>query len=108
MKERWIEPTRDGWHYIIVGLLRDHQYEIALDKLDEMQGMAVKAHGWLYDIFIYLFCEAKELDEALWILKHRVENRDPDISANIWYYMLDVCSRDYHVSMELGRISLYY
>ena len=45
------------------------------------------------------FCEAGELDEALKILQYRVEQGDMDISANVWYYVLDACSTNYHVSI---------
>jgi len=104
MKNRWYTLTTDGWHYLIVGLLRDRQYEIALDKLEQMQQEGIRVHPWLYDIFIYLFCEAEELDEALKILQYRVDQGDLDISANVWYYMLDACSTNYHVSVISGVI----
>lgn len=100
MKDRWYPLTNDGWHYLVVGLLRDRQYEVALDKLEQMQQEGVHIHRWLYDIFIYLFCEAGELDEALKILTYRVDHGDMDISANVWYYMLDACSTVYHVSLK--------
>jgi hypothetical protein len=100
MKDRWYNLTNDGWHYVAVGLLRDRQYEIALDKLEQMRREGIRVHPWLYDIFIYLFCEAGELNEALKILMYRVDHGDMDISANVWYHMLDACSTDYHVSSE--------
>jgi hypothetical protein len=106
MKNRWYTLTADGWHYLIVGLLRDRQYEIALDKLEQMQQEGTRVHAWLYDIFIYLFCEAEELGEALKILQYRVEQGDMDISANVWYYVLDACSTNYHVRV-LSCVILY-
>ena len=102
MKNRWYTLTTDGWHHLIVGLLRDRQYEIALDKLEQMQQEGTRVHPWLYDILIYLFCEAEELDEALKILRYRVDQGDMDISANVWYYVLDACSTNYHVSVILS------
>ena len=99
MKTRWYGLTTDGWHSVIVGLLRDHQYEMALDKLEQMQEEGTKVHSWLYDIFIYLFCETTELDVALRILRYRVDHGDMDISPTVWYYMLDACSTNYHVSV---------
>jgi hypothetical protein len=109
MKDRWFTLTTDGWHNLVVGLLRDRQYEIALDKLEQMQLEGIRVHSWLYDIFIYLFCEADEIEEALKILRYRVDNGDMDISANVWYYVLDACSSSYHVSfaLDFDRKSTY-
>lgn len=100
MKERWFTVTAEGSHNVIIGLLRDRQYEMALERLEKMQNEGARVQPWLYDIFIYLFCEAEELDEALRILQYRVEHGDTDISANAWYYMLDACSSNYHASFS--------
>jgi pentatricopeptide repeat protein len=98
MNERWFTLTSDGGHNMIVGLLRDRQYELALDKLEEMQREGARIQPWLYDVFIYLFCEAEELDEALKLMQYRVDHGDTDVSPNVWYYLLDSCSAKYHVS----------
>lgn len=99
MRDRWFSLTSDGWHNWIVGLLRDRQYEVALDKLEQMRQEGMRVQPWLYDIFIYLFCESEELDEALKILRFRVDHGELDISPNIWYYVLDACSSNYHVGL---------
>ncbi len=104
MKNRWYNITTDGWHYLIVGLLRDRQYELALDKLEQIQQEGIRVHPWLHDIFIYLFCEAEEWDEALKIVQYRVDQGDMDISANVWYYVLDACSTNYHVNIILSVV----
>ncbi|KAI9745819.1 MAG: hypothetical protein M1818_000500 [Claussenomyces sp. TS43310] len=96
MKDRWFTLTPDGWHNVVVGLLRDRQFEIALDKLEEMQAGGIRVQPWLYDIFIYILCEAQELAEALKILRSRVESGDTDISSNVWQYMLDACSNQFY------------
>lgn len=97
MKERWYNLTTDGWHSLIVGLLRDGQYEMALDKLDEMQKQHLGIQPWLYDIFVYELCQAEEVEEALRILQYRVDHGDGNISANVWNYMLECCSRSLYV-----------
>jgi pentatricopeptide repeat protein len=99
MKDSWVTLIPDGWHNIAIGLLRERQYELALDKLWQMQQEGIRVQPWLYDIFIYVLCEAGELDEALRLLQHREDQGDTDISANVWYYMLDACSSNYHVSI---------
>jgi hypothetical protein len=100
MKERWFALTNEGWHNVVVGLLREHQYEIALDTLEGMQKQHIQVEPWLYDIFIYLFCESDELDEALKIIRYRVDYGDMEISPYIWYYALDAFSINYHVGLS--------
>jgi hypothetical protein len=96
MKDRWFNLTTEGWHDWIVGLLRDRQYEVALDKLEQMQREQIKIQPWLYDVFTYLLCESEELDEALKLLRYRAEHGDMDISPNVWYSVLDACCSNHH------------
>lgn len=99
LKDRWYGIMPEGHHHIIIGLLRERQHEMALDKLEQMYTENIKVEAWLHDIFIYVLCEAGELDSALEILQRRVDFGELDISPNIWYHMLDVCSKLYHVSV---------
>jgi pentatricopeptide repeat protein len=98
MKERWFGLSPEGWHSLIVGLLRDRQFEAAMEKLEQMQSDDIHVQPWLYDIFLYQLCEAGELDEAFRMLRYRFENRRTEISTNIWHYLLDKFSSNYHVS----------
>lgn len=101
MQERWFSLTPDGWHNVVLGLLRERQYEIAMAKMEQMRIENVRIQPWLYDIVTYLLCGAEELDEALKVLQSRVDSGDSDISANVWYYMLDACSSNFHVSCSI-------
>lgn len=92
MKERWIETLPKGHRYIALGLLRDEQYELALEKLDEMIRNGTLIDSWVFDIFTYVFGKLKFLDDALRITRHRVDRGYP-IPVNIWYFLLDVCSQ---------------
>jgi len=83
-------------HYLIMGLLRDRQYEVALDRLEQMQQEGKTIYSWLYDIIIYVLCEAEEPGEAIRILKYREGHGELDISTNLWYFVLDACSSSYH------------
>ncbi|CAG8982300.1 hypothetical protein HYALB_00014027 [Hymenoscyphus albidus] len=73
MKERWFGLSPDGWHNLVAGLLRDRQYEMAMDKLDQMHSDEIPVQAWLYDIFLYKLCHAGELDEALQLLIYRFQ-----------------------------------
>ncbi|KAI1459134.1 hypothetical protein F4805DRAFT_102714 [Annulohypoxylon moriforme] len=97
MKNRWYSSTADGLTSIILGLLRDNQYELALEKLEEMQKNPVTVPVWLYEIFLYTFGELGFHGETLSILKYRLNianvAKEP-LSPNTWHFLLDVFSRD--------------
>lgn len=92
MKERWIEILPKGHRYIALGLLRDEQYELALEKLDEMIRNGIAIDSWVFDIFTYVFGKLEFLDDAFRITRHRVD-RGYQVPVNIWYFLLDVCSQ---------------
>lgn len=92
MKERWVEVNAAGHQHIALGLLRDEQYELALEKLQEMVDQGESVEPWVFDIFIYVFGKLEFFDDALRIARHRLDTGH-DIPVNIWYFLLDVCSR---------------
>ena len=106
MKERWLGLSPDGWHALVVGLLRDRQFEAAMDKLEQMQSDEIHVQPWLYDIFLYQLCEIGELDEAFRMLRYRFDNRRTEISPSMWYYLLDNFSSNFHVSAPLLSLVL--
>jgi len=108
MKERWFGLSPEGWHNLIAGLLRDRQYEVAVDKLEQMQSDQIQVQPWLYDIFQYQLCEADELDEAYKLLIYRYENSRAEISPAVWYYLLDKFSSAFHVSYFLVQSTPTY
>ena len=97
MKERWLGLSPDGWHSHVVGLLRDRQFEAAMEKMEQMQSDEIHVQPWLYDIFLFQLCETLELDEAFKLLRYRFDNRRTEISHTMWYYLLDTFSSNFHV-----------
>ncbi|KAG0649078.1 Pentatricopeptide repeat-containing [Hyphodiscus hymeniophilus] len=97
MKERWLGLSPDGWHSLVVGLLRDRQFEAAMEKLEQMQSDEVYVQPWLYDIFLYQLCEIGELDAVFKMLRYRFEHKRTEISHTMWYYLLDNFSSNFHV-----------
>ncbi|KAI1384995.1 uncharacterized protein F4822DRAFT_416959 [Hypoxylon trugodes] len=97
MRNRWQSQTSDSLINIIIGLLRDNQYELALERLEEMHKDPVTVPTWLYDVFLYVFGDLGFHDETLSILKHRFKvaniSHEP-LSPNVWQFLLDVFSRD--------------
>ncbi|TGJ85093.1 hypothetical protein E0Z10_g3706 [Xylaria hypoxylon] len=98
MKNRWYNLTPTAEVSIIIGLLRDGQYELALFKLEELNKIPINVPPWLFDLFLYTFGELGFHEETLVILRHRqrvvdVVKRAP-LSLNTWQFLLDVFSRD--------------
>lgn len=98
MKNRWYNVTPVAQVNIIVGLLREGQYELALFQLEELNKIPINVPPWLLDLFLYTFGELGFHEETLAILKHRqrvvdVVKRAP-LSLNTWHFLLDVFSRD--------------
>lgn len=101
MKERWIDLTPDGQQSVALGLLRDGQYERALNQLDEMTEAASTAGAtpvpsWLLDIYVYVLGQEGFLDDALQIVNHRLLRDADTVSLNIWSFLLDACCRGGH------------
>ncbi|KAI0019545.1 hypothetical protein F4780DRAFT_771211 [Xylariomycetidae sp. FL0641] len=97
MKNRWYTPTASDRCSIIIGLLRDGQYESALAELQDANKNPADIPVWLFDVFLYTFGELGFHEEALEVLKHRlrvaVAFKTP-LSLNAWSFLLDTFSRD--------------
>jgi hypothetical protein len=94
MKQAWLTISFDGLLSVAVGLLRDGQYEMALEQLEELHKTGVPIPSWLYDIFIFTFGETGVHEETLMILQHRL-NQVPQVPpTHFWSFLLGVFSRD--------------
>ncbi|KAI6715720.1 hypothetical protein PZA11_001959 [Diplocarpon coronariae] len=96
MKERWFGLSPEGWHSFVVGLIRDRQYEVAMDKLEEMHSDGIPVQPWLYDIFMFQLVHHNELDEAFYLLRYRFDNNRNEIIPTVWYHLLDAFSSSFH------------
>ena len=96
LRQRWFSLTKDGWHDVVAGLIRDRQLELALDTLDQMQKEGTQVDSWLSDLMIYTLCSAEEIDSAVNLMQHRISSGELYISATLWYYLLDTASRALH------------
>jgi len=107
MKSRWYGLSPEGWHHLVVGLLRDHHLEVAMDKLEQMHLDQIGVQPWLYDIFLFQLCAWDELDEALNLLIYRYETIGEHIPPTIWVYMLDRFTAGHHVSSAPAHLNCY-
>ncbi|KAG6007902.1 hypothetical protein E4U21_005380 [Claviceps maximensis] len=103
MQEFWFPiDTSENQSLVVLGLLRDEQYELAYLRLTEMMDQKVLIDFWVYDIFIVVFGKLGFLDEMLLLLYRRksLVSEDKEI-ASMLYYALDVCSQAFHYSGTL-------
>jgi hypothetical protein len=98
MKSLWISLDDSMKQAVALGLLRDGQYELAADKMENMIQDGLDIPPWLWDIFIYKYGQLGFLDEAVALAEKRVGlARDlAKIPLNSWYFLLDECSKGMH------------
>ncbi|PYH44252.1 pentatricopeptide repeat protein [Aspergillus saccharolyticus JOP 1030-1] len=95
LRERWLPLSPSGWHFVVAGLLREHQFELALDHLDQMKLKGVPVENWLFNMLIYYLCDFQEFDEVLRLLRSRTDQH-LDIRSELSMYVLDEASRALH------------
>ncbi len=96
LRQRWLSLTQSGWHYLVLGLIRDRQLEKALEAFEQMGKAGVIPQPWLLDTMLYTLCSLEEFDEALRLLEDRLNSGDTSISPTLWANMLDSASRALH------------
>jgi pentatricopeptide repeat protein len=94
MKNRWYSPDNAGLVSITIGLLRDGQYESALEHLEKLYQSSATVPPWLYSIFIFTFGELGFHAESLEIFRHQFKINGPNRALAMWHFLLDVYSRD--------------
>jgi hypothetical protein len=97
MQSKWFNLTENGWHDVLASMLTDQQYELVTEKLDQMTNQGMQIQSWLYDLIMYKFVEIGELDDSLRLLKQRVGDGESNISAQLWFHLLDSATRALHV-----------
>lgn len=107
MQSKWFNLTENGWHDVITMMLRDHQFEMVTEKLDRMRSLGIRIQPWLYDLAMYKLTDIGELDEVLRLLKQRIADGESNISAQLWYHLLDVGSRALHVRVSMNCTSIH-
>lgn len=93
MKRLWLKLSLEGCHHLIIGLIRDRQYELAIERLEQMIENQAPIKPWLFDILMYQLCESEEYEEALSILNYRWDHRRNEIKSELWHFMMDSFGR---------------
>ncbi|KAK2771080.1 pentatricopeptide repeat protein [Colletotrichum kahawae] len=98
MKQSWTEVNPEGDGHLALGLLRDGQFELALDRLESMIDNHVPVQPWVYDIFIFMFAQRGFVEEAVRLAHSKAHSAAgaPESPLSMWHMLLDVCSQAYH------------
>ncbi|KAJ5133231.1 Ribonucleoprotein LSM domain eukaryotic/archaea-type [Penicillium atrosanguineum] len=95
LRDRWLTLSPAGWHFVVVGLLRDHQFELALDQLALMERKEIPVENWLHSSLIYHLCDVEEFDEVYRLMRARVE-QGHDMTTALWKHVLGTASTAGH------------
>ena len=96
LQQQWFSLTNDGWHDVIVGLLRERQIEMVINTLDRMQEEGSKIQAWLLDLVVYTLCNIGEFSQVMTVMRERFNQGELEISGTLWAYILDTASRALH------------
>lgn len=96
MRMLWVSPSAGCQEAITLGLLRDGQYELALDSFEELVESGNPVPNWLYETLIYVFSDAGFHDESLTLLRHHGRSSDGSLSTHAWFHVLESCSKAFH------------
>ncbi|KAM4064679.1 pentatricopeptide repeat protein [Hirsutella rhossiliensis] len=97
MRDYWFTVDQDAKQHVVVGLLRDEQYELAYARLTDMIEQGALVAPWVYDVFILAFGKLGFLDEMMLLLRRRRDLAESDhVVTSLLYYALDVCSQAFH------------
>lgn len=95
MQKRWYQLSEEGQHDVVVGLLREGLFEQALQRLDNMRSN-VRVDAWLWDMAVYVLCDAGEVEEAYRIMRVRHDSSEMNLSKSLWSHLLDKGSEARH------------
>jgi pentatricopeptide repeat protein len=95
LRDRWLPLSPDGWHSVVAGLIREEQFELALDHLDHMVTMGIPVQSWLHGLLVYNLCDLGDFDQVFNVMKERTSQQQ-NISMDLWMYVLDVASKASH------------
>ncbi|KAL2850607.1 hypothetical protein BJY01DRAFT_245446 [Aspergillus pseudoustus] len=96
MRDRWLPLSTDGWHYVVAGLIREHQFELALDHIANMERKDIVVKGWLHSLLVYYLCECREFGQILELLRTRLE-QGYSVTQELWMHILSSATAARHL-----------
>lgn len=97
MRSQWVNLSTNAWHYVICGLLREKQIELALETLEAMQTEArIEPQTYLLNIFVHVLAELGEFDAMTEVLSERRRSRHSPPSKILWLSILAKAAEGMH------------
>ncbi|KAJ5758612.1 hypothetical protein N7520_005768 [Penicillium odoratum] len=98
LRDRWLALSPEGWHFVVAGLLREHQFELALDQMSAMERKGIRIDNWLHSMAVYQLCDFNELDEVYALMQARVE-QNREMTPALWSHVLCAATQGLHYDM---------
>lgn len=95
LRDRWLALSPVGWSNVVTGLIRECQYEMALETLWRMKSQNIHVPEWLLQLLIYNLCECEEFGCVLDLMQDHVK-QGGQLSPTLWYHVLDTASNALH------------
>lgn len=95
LRNQWLALSPAGWHNVVTGLIRECQYEMALETLSRMKSQNIDVPEWLLQLLIYNLCDCEEFDCVLDLMQDHVK-QGGQFSPTLWYHVLDTASNALH------------
>jgi hypothetical protein len=92
----WSLPSAQNDQYILVGLIREGQLELALAAVKEMHQQNIQVAQWIYSLLMYKLCEAQDFDAVLQVM-YLLNDWSKELPTQAWHYILDKASEGLHV-----------
>jgi hypothetical protein len=100
MKDRWFPLSPRGQNFVVAGMLRERNFEQALETLDDMVMKRIKIESWLFDKAMWILLEFGEVEEAFYVLslKDDIQRKSNGmgsarLSSALWGALLDAAAR---------------
>ncbi|KAF2667172.1 hypothetical protein BT63DRAFT_331453 [Microthyrium microscopicum] len=96
MERRWFGLSEFGYSMVVAGMFRELQLERAVEELQSMKVNNIDIPSWLYGLAITTLVEGGEMDEAMRVMRLRLEDLGPEGLSALWTYMLDSAAEKHH------------
>lgn len=88
----------EGWHFVVCGLIRESQFELALEQMSEMQRKNIPIENWLHKTIVYNLCELQEFDEVYRLMRSRLD-QGYEITDRLWSHVLQAAIKASHYDL---------
>ncbi|OQE31407.1 hypothetical protein PENSTE_c001G08470 [Penicillium steckii] len=95
LRDRWLPLSPAGWHFVVAGLMRENQFEKALEQLEAMERKGILVERWLHSLIVYIMCDHKEFEEVYSLVRRRVE-QGHELTHQVWSHVLCKASEGRH------------